>query len=308
MKLSYILPLLATTSAFAFDYIFVDEPLYSATGDMRFCAMKHPFHLEGLARVTGSQDMRHEPGNIKYRDAHGYAYWSHFFNSKNAISIHAGYHHYNFDWNENPAFSEEDYNYVSTSVGLISHYFDCWRWVVNGGVTISADDFDLSKTGVWHGLLWGRYTFRPNIGLHVGTFFWKGVKNSYTLPILGFDWNFLTCWQLNVIFPLDGSLSFYFTPNWALQAAYRTFGGPYRFPHRARGARSHEYNDAIFSYYASGGELDLKYRCSPYFKAAIGVGYTAGGWLQVKDRSDNHGTYYKFKGGPYISANVDFTF
>jgi hypothetical protein len=298
------LSVLSPALLLAIDYTFVDIDYDRATNK------KFPWHVTGDYRKIGKADFRTHSvkhSHVHYTDAHASAYFSHYLTPHNALSWELGYSYMDFDWKGNPRFNQTEFHNALGSLALVSNCLERWRWIFNAGVTVDAKTFDFGSSAVYYGLMWGRYAFRRNIGLHIGAFAYGGIRNSYTLPIIGADWNFASCWKLNAIFPLEFSLEYTMTPRWSTALDYSTFGGPYRFPRRVDGGHG-KYHDAIFSVYSNGLEWNLNYKRDSKFWAGIGAGWNFGGWILIKNRNNRHGKYYKFDGAPYAQANLAFNF
>ncbi len=206
--------------------------------DYGFVDKQHLVHLDAEYRNVGKAKFTTDSvkgSHERYADAHSYLYFSHYLNDNNALSLKAGYSFLKFDWPKNPRFREDDYHFATSSLGWISTSMKNWRWIVSAAVSVDAQTFDFGKSGVYYGVMWGRYQWRPKIGLHVGWYGYTGVKNGYILPILGFDWHPSPAWQINAIFPVDASIRYYFAEHWSIYLQASAFGRPYRFPIRAHG-------------------------------------------------------------------------
>ncbi|HEY2809811.1 MAG TPA: hypothetical protein VGJ00_00240 [Rhabdochlamydiaceae bacterium] len=296
------LPLACTAfllcSAFALitDYSFVDK--------------EHIAHIDAEYRNVGKARFRTlavKGSHERYADAHAYLYFSHYLNANNALSWKAGYSFLKFDWPQNPRFRADDYNFATSSVALISTSLKNWRWIVSGAVSVDAETFNFGNTGVYYGLMWGRYHYGPKWGLHIGWFGYTGVKNGYILPVLGFDWHPSRSWQVNAIFPIDASIRYFFNEHWSIYAQASAFGRPYRFPIRAKGGVG-RYHNGIFEVFSTGIELNLKYRLNHSLCFIAGGGWNLGGWILIKDHNNQHGKYYKFDDAPYVQGKLAFSF
>ncbi len=298
MKLRYALPLLALTSSFELitDYRFVDK--------------KHPVHFRGEFRdVTPAKFRTHsvKGSHVHYEDAFAYLYYSHFLTPDNSLSWKVGYSYLEFDWAKNPRFKEDDYHFASASVGWVSTSIKDWRWVLSTGVSVDAQTFDFGQSGVYYGLMWGRYQFSPTIGMHVGSTGYVGMGNGYMLPIIGIDWRASKHWKINGIFPILISVDYLFDDYWSTSLEWTTFGRPYRFPMRAHGGVD-RYRNGIFEVYSKGIELDLNFNTGSSLSAAVGVGWNFGGWIFIKDAHNHHGKYFKYDGAPYGQGKFTFSF
>jgi len=268
----------------------------------------HPIHVAGRYRQIGSAEFeKRSRGDLHYADGYGAAFFTHFFNIDNSLSLGLGYDYMHLGWDKNPRFGQENFQYATASLGYVSTALEKWRWIINAGATVEANHLDFGRTGVYHTMLWGRYAFNQCCGWHVGLLGWYGVMNGYAMPIFGFDWKMNQYWTANVIYPLDFSLNFAFNDHWSLEAAFSGFGGPYRYPRRANEGRG-GFHDPIFEVYSKGADLNLLYKYDHFLRVALGGGWNFGGWIFIKDHHNHKGKYFKYNSAPYAQGTVAFTF
>ena len=278
--------------------------------DYGFVDKDHLFHFDGEYRNVGKAKFTTdsvEGSHQRYADAHTYLYFSHYANANNALSWKAGYSYLKFDWPRNPRFRGDDYHFATSSLGWISTSLKNWRWIVSGDVSVDAQTFDFGKSGVYYGIMWGRYAWKPTLGLHIGWYGYVGVKNGYILPILGLDWHPSNHWQVNAIFPIDASIRYCFSEHWSIFLQASAFGRPYRFPIRAHEGIG-RYRNGIFEVFSTGVELNIKYHVNHTFSLIAGGGWNFGGWILIKDHENHHGKYYNFDGASYAQGKMTFGF
>ncbi len=277
--------------------------------DYSFVTPERHVHIEGNYRPVAEAHVK-KGGHLLYADSSDSLFLSHFLNCDNALSWQLGYNYMKIDWNKNPSFSQTNFNYAKASLGYITTSMEGWRWILNGGATVDATTFNFGKSGVYSGFFWGRYHFNNCLGVHAGLYGYAGVRNAYTLPILGVDWRIGERWQLNAIFPIDFSLEYFFAKNWSSEISYASFGGPYRIPWRT-------HNGHILEVHSTGVEWDLNYDCNQrynsdpcdkWFNASIGLGWNFGGWLLIKDEHNHHGKYYHYDSAPYAQVEAALNF
>ena len=264
----------------------------------------------GMARLIGPQKIKEgstEGTKLHYSDEVAFATYSHHLGEENILSLQLGYQHLRIHWDENPRFKGPDYNYADVSVGFLSDALEDWRWFLNGGVLVSTDDFNFGRTGVWYGLMWGRLNYNKYLGFHVGFWGQVGVKNSYMLPVIGFDLKFAEKWKMTAIFPFDFSLTYILTPAADLGIRVATYGGFYKMPYRAKGGVG-EFDDGIFSIYSKSLNLYYAVRLKEKLYWDISGGYNFGGWILSKDADNHHGKYYKFKSAPCATTSLVINF
>jgi hypothetical protein len=290
---------LSPAASYIFEYGFSDD---------YFLDPDRPCHLEGRYRYVGPADFKsHRRGHVDYSDADTSIYYTQFLNDENSLTYQLGYDYMQFKWKENPRFSESHFNFISGSMAYVSTSLEKWRWLINLGFSVDAAHLDFAKSGVGHGMLWGRYAFADCCGVHIGILGWYGILNGHGWPIFGFDWKFDDNWSANTIFPFDYSLTYSFNENWSLGAGYSNFGGPYKYPRRAHDG-VHGYRNPIFMVYSNGVELDLNYKFEHLLRVSLGGGWNFGGYIHIKDSRNHHGKYYHYGSAPYARANVELTF
>lgn len=283
---------------------------YELITDYSFVSKKHPVHFDGEFRDVGSAKFYTHSvkgSHANYQDAHAFLYYSHYLTPDNSLSWKLGYSFLDFNWPKNPRFEENDYHFVNASLGWVSTSVQDWRWILSTGVSVDAQTFNFGQSGVYYGMMWGRYHFSDTIGMHIGWAGYVGVKNGYLLPILGIDWRTGKHWKFNGIFPVNISAEYLFNKHWSTALEVATFGRPYRFPIRVHGGKD-GYLNGIFEIYSPGLELDLKYQRTGRLCASFGGGWNFGGWILIKDHGNHHGKYFKYNGAPYIQGKLEFSF
>jgi hypothetical protein len=269
----------------------------------------NPWNLEGQYRFVGKAKFRdHARGHLLYSDAYGALSYTQFLNMNHLLTYQVGNSFVNFNWNKNPRFKQKSYNNVDASLTYTTTFLRPWRWIAMGGASVDATTFEFGRSGVYYGLLWGRYQTERSLGLHVGVFGFGGLDNGLALPVLGLDWSFLKKWKVNLVFPLDFSIEYQCNQHFSATVNLSSFGGaaycyPYRI-HKGIGRFKH----GIFEAYSKGVDFNLNFTQQPHFTAGIGAGWNFGGWILIKDSHNRHGNYYKFNSAPYGQASVALVF
>lgn len=295
---------------FSLSALFLLTTSYELVTDYSFAEKGHPVHFDGEFRAIGKEKFRTHPvrgSHATYEDAHAFLYYSHFLTPDNSLSWKIGYSFLDFNWAKNPRFRQSDYHFASASLGWVSTSIKDWRWILATGVSVDAQTFNFGQSGVYYGLMWGRYQFSDTIGMHLGWAGYVGVKNGYMIPIVGIDWSVGDHWRFYGIFPINLSIQYLFNSHWSLTTAVASFGRPYRFPMRIHQGIG-KYENGIFEVYSKGVELDLNYQIGNTVTASIGAGWNFGGWILIKNHNNDHGKYYKYDSAPYAQGKLNFTF
>lgn len=288
-------------------FLLATAPLFSNA--CLFVDPQHPVHFDSEARVIGPakfRSSRYNDSNVKYTDGKAKLYLSYYLNNCNSISFGFGYQTLHFDWDQNPRFRTNNYNLADLSLTWVSTSMENWRWTLTGGATVDPRDSHFNETGVLYGVLWGRYSFTKCFAGHIGGFGFHGMKNTYGLPIIGFDWQVAKAWRIHAVYPIDIAIRMYVHPHWYFALQYATFG-PWRYPWRA-GDGIGRFDRAIFNVYSTGGEFSVNYSTPSHIEAGLGVGWNFGGWIHIKDKHNDHGKYFKYNGAPYGHAYLGFNF
>lgn len=216
--------------------------------------------------------------------------------AKVAIGYTATY----LDWSENPWFDQHHFNTVSFSLTGFTKRIDRWFWRTQLSVNCDAKEWKANYTS-YDILLWGRYEYCGNIGVHLGFLAQTGLRLDRVYPIVGFDWQISRKWKLNVVYPLNVSLDYAITPHWILSVAGRSFNSRFRVD-------DHDlFPQALVRYTNTGAEFAIKYQ-SNGISANIHAGTTLGGKYRVANRNNHHAHNYRLKGAGYVGGEIDVTF
>ncbi|NGX42857.1 MAG: hypothetical protein K940chlam7_01145 [Chlamydiae bacterium] len=214
------------------------------------------------------------------------------------FTLSAAYTRTRLDWDENPEFDKSEYNTLSASISGFSNRLPDWEWKGNITFNIDTDSFDFEKYATWDLLLWGRYDYCNNLGLHIGFYSITGMKIDRVYPVIGFDWN---CWRnlkINAVFPMDMSLIWVFNCKLETGAAVRFFES------RHRVGKNENLSMALWTYRTYGAELFLNFNYSEYIHANVHIGESLGGKLKIADRHYGKAHHFRTKCAPYIGGEI----
>ncbi len=277
--------------------------------DYLFLEMGKNVEFEGFYQLIGNSDFRTRGftnQHIRMTEAGASFYAGGKIDSVNAICAEIGYNYLNLDWKQNPRFTQRDFNDIVTSVAFTSTGIKDWRWILEVGAQMNLDYFSIPHNTTWTGVCWGRYAFKPNIGVHFGFLGNTGVKYTKVLPIIGMDMRPHPKIQMNAVFPLDFSFAYLFNSAWRLAAHYRSFGGWWKANHRIQ-PETLSPQGALVTQSASGADLGIYYKKYGFSFSLFG-GYTFQGWLLVQNPNHSNYRYYKFKSAPYVGAKAEAAF
>lgn len=310
---------LLATFAMPFTAIIADDVNYSDVGnDGNYSYQNNlreeyedgfpgPFKVEFSADWIGKSKFdkhRFKHDKIGYSTAQAELGLIYYYNECNqeAANVELSYTATNIDWRENPFFKKEHFNQMNLTFGFLSKRLCNWLWKAQFQVTIDTDNFDFTDYGLYDGLLWGRYTYCEDVGLHIGIVALTGMKITHVYPIIGFDYEFFPKLKLHAVFPVDMSLVYKFDCNWSTAIAARLFDS------RLRADKHSNLSKAVIEYTNAGLEWGLSYHQNHYLRANIHAGYAFGGLLKIADRHYNHRRRLNFDGAPYAGGEVTVRF
>jgi hypothetical protein len=218
-------------------------------------------------------------------------------------SLGISYMRTRLDWKENPFFTQKDYDTVSLNFGGFSQRFKDWTW--KGQVTINFDNIEhwtIEDYVNYDLVLWGRYAYRPNLGVHIGFLALTGMKIDRVYPIIGIDWTYNCHWKLSFVFPMDISVAYTINKCWEISLASRFF------TQRHRVKKDQFFSRGLWFYTSSGAELAIKYTPKKGILVNVHVGEDFGGHLKVANRHYKEGRRLSFGAAPYAGAEIDINF
>lgn len=280
----------------------------SHLNDYFFLDGKNHFEIQNFYTNMGNAPLKEEEfagTDMHYTEWGSSGYVGGYLNRDNALCLQAGYSSMRLNWEQNPRFKQKDFNDLVLSLAWISNSVPDWRWVVDLGAHIDTKFYNLSKHTFYTGFLWGRLNYRPYMGFHYGLLGQIGVKSKYVLPIIGLDTFVSRRIQLNLVFPLDISGSYYFNRQWRFSIKYRSFGGWYRANHRV--GNDEPLPGALVTQSSSGVDGGIYYKRYGISFGAFG-GYDFGGWIFTQTPQKTEPRYYHFKSAPYVGGKLELAF
>lgn len=207
------------------------------------------------------------------------------------------------NWDENPFFDQKNIDQASIILSGFSKRLCDWEW--RSQVAINFDDLKCWTFNDYMNydiVLWGRYAYCQDVGLHIGFWAQTGMKFDRVYPIIGFDWQYDCHWKFNVIFPMNISAVYSFDCAWSVALASRFFD------QRHRMCKHEHLPEAIYHYQTTGGEFALNYNPGDYLSANVHAGYNFGGHLSIASRHYHHNRRLRVEGAPYAGAEVAVRF
>lgn len=269
-------------------------------------AQKGPFSISANYDATGNakfdkkelkdNKIRFGQGNITgsvipyYDEAH-----------KEGALVGLGYTNVHLVWDENPYFTQHTFQTVNINLGAFSQRLCNWEWKALAVVNMNTAYWDCYYIN-YDLTLYGRYTYTENFGIHCGLIIQTGMKMDRVYPIIGIDWQINDDWRLDLVFPIDMSLSYYLTKEWSVALAARFFD------FRNRVNKHEDISMAVVRYQSSGAEFAIQYDNDQNLTGTLHAGMILGGHIRIADRHNEHPKRLKFKTAPYGGANIAFRF
>ncbi|MBA2367918.1 MAG: hypothetical protein H0V82_02705 [Candidatus Protochlamydia sp.] len=214
-----------------------------------------------------------------------------------ALSYTATYLH----WSENPFFEQDHFNTLALSLGGITKRLENWLWRGQFDINYDIGSGFMGQYLFYDLLLWGRYSYSKNIGLHVGFLGQTGMGLDRVWPILGADWQMSKRWKINLVYPVNIALEYTLNQTWSLALAIRNFNTRHRVKKNESNSKS------LIRYQNSGAELGVKYEKAG-ITANIHAGTTLGGDFRIANAQNNNPHHYKLRPSGYIGGEVDVKF
>lgn len=246
----------------------------------------------------GSESLTFATGNV---EANLVCYYDSCLNEAAIVGLE--YQYTFLDWNRNAFFNQQNYNNLALSLGGISERFSCWTW--RGELDINfcnLANWNIQDYMNYNVLLWGRYAWLDNVGVHIGFLAETGMKIDNIYPIIGIDWICGPRWKVSLVFPVNISLVYTINNTWttALQMRF--------FDQRNRTKKNEYLERAVWHYQTAGSEFEVKYTPFYWLTASAHVGINYGGRLKVSDMHYRHPNRIYIQSAPYAGGELVFNF
>ncbi|MBA3957145.1 MAG: hypothetical protein H0X51_01945 [Parachlamydiaceae bacterium] len=268
---------------------------------------QRPFSVNITGDAVGKADFKKwylDDQHLEYRDIEieGSAVFYYDPSCEEALAISVGYEYTRLAWSQNPFFNETKFHTVDVSLGLFTHRAQNWFWRAQLSLNLDPDHLNFNEYTSYDGVLWGRYDYCSNIGIHTGLIFQTGMKIDRVYPIIGFDWQITDSWKLNVVYPVNMSLVYQWNRCWSLAVAARALD------HRQRVSQTEPLSKGLWAYRSKGVEGAVNYDYNSWLHANLHAGYTLGTKLTISDRHNRHKRHFKLDSAGYFGGEVQASF
>ncbi len=221
---------------------------------------------------------------------------------KEGALLEIGYARTEIVWSHNEFFHEQRFQGIDSVLGFFTERYHGWLWQAKVGINASLDHIGLAENSTYDMVLWGRYEYCHNVGVHVGFIAETGLRIDHVYPILGFDWEINKCWKLNAVFPVNMALVYTINPTWSLSVAGRMFRSRHRL------GEDDITPSGLIVYRNSGIELQLDFTCGHCVTANIHAGRAFGGEIKVANRQYRNKRHFKFESANYAGVEFELSF
>lgn len=303
-KLHYFASLMLIARALSAD---VDSGDYGSEKIADLEEKPTPFKFDVRTDYIGSSDTKNgffQGEKLHYgesqADISGVFYYNPCF--KEALAAQVSFNNTQMYWSENPLFDQKNFNNLSIAAGGVTQRLCGWIWQGYAAINMDSRNIGLNNYTTYDLMLWGKYKYTKNLGVHVGFLGWTGLKIDKILPILGFDWTFCDKWTLNAVFPINVSLTYAFNESWSVAAAGRFFWN------RHRVGKDELLSEAVWEYRNSGVELAVNYAMKNFATLNLHAGWSFGGNVYLSNKNHKYTHKYEFDGAPYAGGEIAIQF
>lgn len=219
------------------------------------------------------------------------------------LNVGAGWQNTHLHWAKNPYFRNQKYwNTFYVNTNFFTHRAEGWLWLAQAQINMNTNHWNFNEYTTYDLLLWGRYDYTCDVGLHVGFAAQTGMKVDHVLPIIGFDWQYNEDIKINAVFPVNISAVYTINENLSAAVAARYFST------RQRAGKNEPVPESLFYYRATGFEGALNYVWDCGLNLNVHAGWLAGGVLRIGNREWRSRKNICFNGAPYAGGAFAWNF
>ncbi len=265
----------------------------------------HPFRFGANAIALGNADVSDVPekGHLNYQKYNVYTTVLLPISKTSYFFPRVEWNYFKLNWDKNPRFSQDTFNYMQFALTYYTTMFEKWRWIMRGSYNIATNHFsEPHDYGLFEGLVWGTYEFHRKWHYHIGAFGYTGFESRQMYPVIGLDWSPDKKWTFLIVFPIDYAIQYKVGENWRFSLKGRPLRERFRTDDNKTETR------AIFNYSSMGGELNAHYERFLRLELDAYVGYNFGGSYYLKNAQGHQPIYTSVGGSIYGGASCEFDF
>lgn len=181
-----------------------------------------PFEFNAYAYAIADQNVHYQSGNyfpanslvgsnVQFGECHaGVDYHYLCSGCCEEYLLGFGYTYSRLHFKDNPYFKQDNFNAATMDLGAKWGCLCDWDLNFFWRLYLDTDSPNVSHY-IWNDLVaWGRLKHRENLGLHLGTLIFTGMKINRMYPIFGFDWRPSEFLKVNAVFPVDMNITYMF--------------------------------------------------------------------------------------------------
>lgn len=266
-----------------------------------------PFLIKGNIDVLGKAKFRksHDLHNLRFATGQVEFNFVYYYEPcyKEGASVTLLYDRTRLDWKFNPFFNQKDFDNISVLLGGFTERLNNWQWRAQVSINFeNLKHWDFEDYMNYDFILWGRYEYCKNFGIHIGFLAQTGMKIDRVYPIFGFDWQYDRNWKINAVFPVNISLIYIIDQTWSVALASRFLD------QRNRVGKNEYLTEGVWHYLTGGAEFGLNYNPTKWISANVHVGMNFGGHLTIASRHYHHRHRLRLDSAPYAGAEVAINF
>lgn len=221
---------------------------------------------------------------------------------KEVAQVSLAYEYIRFAWGLNPFFGETRFHTVSPTLAFSTERLSDWLWRGQATINLDGKHPDLYEYANYDFVLWGRYAYNSNIGLHMGILVQTGMRIDHVYPIIGFDWGIADRWKLSFVYPVNISLAYILDSHWSVAVAARFFD------HRQRVGKDEPLSRGLWVYRSWGIEGAIDYEFSSWLSANIHAGWNLSPKITIANRHYEDKHHYKLEPSGYFGGEFETRF
>ncbi|MBJ7449365.1 MAG: hypothetical protein JHC93_03275 [Parachlamydiales bacterium] len=304
MKKLLLMCALGVAPLFGYDSL-EQQPLLDKLAEA-VLSMESPPHWTVVLKGVQVANAKFKTSDVRYQDllfneADGDLYFTFAPTSEETVTFGAGWGHTTLKWDENPFFSQTNFDVVKLGVIATTDRFTDWFWQGSIYTNRQSNKIGSSNDAIYTTEVWGRWSVTEAFGLNFGFINQLGLKTIELYPIIGFDYRANCNWKINLVYPTNISVNYDFADHWTASASARFF----KTRHRVDSDQAVPF--AIFQYQTVGGELALAYDIQ-FFRVKLFGGSTTEARLKIYNSNGNDRTEYKLDPAFYAGMNISVHF
>lgn len=269
------------------------------------CDLPNPFGVLLNATSIGRASVPTNNTHLRYGEGQFEGLFGFKLDHHSGATVNIGAGVVNMRWPNNDFFATQNFGMVNVGISAYTDSICNWFWQAGFNAQYSTNqniNSRFTKAARYGSLLWGRYNYSRDLGVHLGLLVFTGIMKTNAYPIIGIDYTLYNKWQFNLIFPVNLSVAYLIDQNWSVSVAGRPFVS------RQRLGTNQALASGIFEYRNYGTELSLNYGYCEMIQCSAYAGYSFGGTIKFEDANGDTTAYRITRAAPYVGVNLLWAF